>query len=476
MSTSPRDVDEIIEAMNNTFDEIDPTIDVAKGPLGVLIYATAIELSRTEQQAAYLSTVYQLEKAEDIDADDIEALGNNYSLDPNVGNLADAVVTFYRGSRPESGQSYVVPEGSLVGTDDARYTFITTTDTVMNGDNPDIYYNPTERRYEIRVEVEAISIGDDFNLPSDTITSILSGVTDFDGVTNTEAALGGQDPIDSIAFRNLIWNNLQALNADLAGRLITTVSEYDSGVTDVGIVSSSELDLFERQAYIQGRTALDIYVITDTISPELQTFTSLGGEIFFPIDNPPVQSVRYVMVDGERAAFQFIPDSVRAFRGSPRANDRVKLTEVLQPGQTVEIQYFNYQGIIDSYNALQGAQKPFGNDVLVRLAFAVPIFVAARITAASAEDQTAVQAEVLDFTDSYFRDPVSPSATRRLFVDRLDPADYQQQVLASVAGISTFTVLSFVRLDVGVQDLSVIELDGKTEYPVLSPGFNFEVQ
>jgi len=476
MATSPRGVDEIIEALNNTFDDVDPTIDVSKGPIAVLNYATAIELSRTEQQAAYLGTVYQLENADEIDEDDIEALGNNYALDPNVGSLADAIVTFYRESRPEVGQSYPVPEGALVGTDDERYTFITIADAIMSGDSAAIYYNPTERRYELRVEVEAISIGDDFNLPPGTITSILSGVTDFDGVTNDEAAFGGLDPIDRTSFRNLIWNNLQALDSDLAGRLLTTVYEYDVGATDIGMVSSADFDTFERQAYVNGRTAYDIYVITDTLGPELQTFTALGGELSILIEKPPVQSVQYVMVDGARTTFQFLPDSARAFRGSPRADDRVTLINPLQPGQTVEIQYFNYDGIVRANAALQGGQRPFGNDVLVRLAFSVPIFISARMTATSADDQGEVQAAVLDFTEAYLNDPASPSATRRLLVTILDPADYQQQVLASVPGISTFNVLQFLRLDEGVQDLSVIELDGRTEYPVLSPGFNFVVQ
>jgi len=476
MATAPRNVDEIIESMGETFEDIDPTIDVAKGPLGVLIYATATELSATETQAAYLTTVYQLENTEDIDDDDIEALGNNYSLDPNVGELADAVVTFYRESRPIAGEVYVIPQGALVGTEDQRYTFITTDDIVMDGNNPDIYYNPTERRYEVRGEVEAVSIGDDFNLPPETITSIISGVNDFDGVTNFEAALGGFDPLDRTSFRNLIWNNLQALDTDLTGRLVTTILDYDVAATDVALVSSSEFELFERQAYVNGRTAYDVYVITDTLGNELQTFTALGGELSIPLDKPPVQSVQYVMVDGERATFTFTPDSAQAFRNSPRANDRVTLSTALQPGQTVEIKYFNYEGIVDANTALQGRGKPFGNDVLVRLGYAVPVFVQARAVATSAEDQDAVNVAIQEYTEFYFNDPISPSATRKRFGATLDPRDYQDTVLAAVPGLSTFTVLVFARLDEGVQDVSPIEFDGRTEYPVLSPGSIFSAQ
>jgi hypothetical protein len=472
MANAPRDLDEILSSYYTTWNDIDPTIDISKGPVASLVFATAQELSRLEAQAAYLSSVYQLENVEDMDEDDLSALGNNYSLDPDIGSLATATVTFYRESRPIYGETYIIYEGTLVGSEDGRYTFVTVKDTLMSGSNADIYYNPDARRYEITCAVEAVSVGDDFNIPEDGINSILTDVSDFDGVTNRYPARGGLDPLDKLQFRNIIWNNIQALDSDFAGRIISVLLDQDpAGVTDVRLVSSAEFTVFERLSLVGGRTAYDMYVITDAIDTALQTTTALGGETTITLDNPPVQSVQYVFVDGQAVTFTFVRDTNPTVRNSPLANDHVELVTPLQPGQTVEITYYNYQNLWNTNDLLQRRAKPFGNDVLVRLAYAIPVFIAARMTTNSAEDREAVKAAVQDYTEYYLRNPGAPSSTRQVFVSSLDPADYQQAVLRDVTGVSTFTVTMFARLDNAVQDVAILGFDDKTEYPILAPGF-----
>jgi len=473
MAVSPRSVEEIVESMGDTMDGIDPTIDTTKGPIAVLLYAFSAELTRAEQMAGYLSILYNLEQAEDIDDDDVENIGNNYGLDPDVGRLADVIITYYRLSRPEEGLSYKVYEGDLVGSEDGRFIFAVTEDVTMDGDNADVYFNADEQRYEINVPAQSVSVGDDFNLTEGTINTLFTPSADFDGATNPDPAQNGEDPLSKMEFRNIVWNNLQALDSDMAGNLIQTVLDADPvGIKDVRLLGSTDYANFERLSVTRGRTAYDIYVITDTITPEVMTYTALGGETVIPIENSPVQSVQYVNVDGVPVPFAFLPDLRKEYRRSPRADDRVELTgDDLQPGQIVEVKYFYYSKINDAQTQIEGGQKPFGNDVLTRLAYPIPVFIAAKLLTDAAEDRDRVEANILDFTDSYMKDPVSPSPTRVVFPDTMDPRDYEDQVESTIPGVASFNVINFNRLDNAVRDVAVIEFNGVNEYAVLSPNF-----
>ena len=106
----------------------------------------------------------------------------------------------------------------------------------------------------------------------------------------------------------------------------------------------------------------------------------------------------------------------------------------------------------------------------MRLGYSVPVFIAARLTVTSADDRESVISSIQDYTDAYLGDPDSPSITRKRFVSILDPRHYQDSVMQSISGVSTFVVTSFARLDNAVQDVAVLEFDGKTEYPILAPG------
>lgn len=470
MAVTPRDVEDIIISMQNTYADIDPTIDLSKGPMAVLLYAVAQELARVEVQAGYLQTVYQLENADTLDDEDIDALGRNYGIDPDVGDSSTVVVTLWRTSRPIPGEVYSASLGDLVGTEDGRFVFSLEDDVIMNGNTPDIYYNAEEKRYEISANARAVSIGDDFNLPTNTITRLITDIEDFDGVVNPSSAQGGNDPPDKVQFRNYLWNRLQGINSDAGGALVTQVLDIDpSGITDLKLVSSADMDIFERTASLNGKLGYDIYIITDQVEPRVQNKVANGGELSIALDRAPVDSVQNVIVDGVSVPFSLVKDPRPDVRNSPRANDRVVLVTALEPGQTAEIRYFYYRNVWEAERSFQGRTTPFATDVMVRLAYQVPVFIGAEMVVIATDDRDAVQNQVIEFTRAYLRDPLSPSLYRRTFVDILEPSDYQESVLANVPGLSRFSLTSFVRIDQAASDIELITLDGKTEYPVMAP-------
>lgn len=472
MASSPREVEEILGSFQQTFEDIDPTIDITKGPMAVFLYAASEEIARTEAQAAYLQTVYRVESADELEDDDINALGRNYGLDPDAGDVAVVVVTLYRESRPAASELYLASEGDLVGSEDGRFVFALASDATMNGDTPDIYFNADEKRYEVNVRAEAVSIGEDFNLPSGTISTFVSDISDFDGVTNYSIASGGNDPLDKLQFRTLLWNTVLGIDSDIVGKLITAVYDADpTGFTDIKLVPSTELEIFERLKALNGKMGYDIYTITNQIVEWLYQFTANGSETSITLDRAPAANVQYVTVDGVAVPFNFAPDTTQTVRRSSRAQDKVVLTDPLEAGQIVEIKYFYYENIWNASQILQGRSKPFGTDVLVRLGYAIPVFIAAELSVLSADDKDSVVGEIQDFTEAYLNDPISPSTTRRTFVDALEPREYQESVLREVTGVAKFTVTHFNRVDRATSDIELIEFDTKTEYPVMSPNF-----
>jgi len=473
MANTPRNLGEILESVQDTHRDIDPTIDITKGPISVLMYVFSAELTRTEQHSSYLSSVYQLEIADDLDDEDIENLGRNYGRDPDAGSVASVVLTFFRNNRPEAGNDYVLDEGTLVSTNDGRYIFVLQQQVRMNGNSADTYYNSTRRRYEVRGKAAAIAIGSDYNLPEQTIENILTDTVGFDGVINFSAAINGRDPIGKTAFRNMIWETIQGLDSDIVGYFGSTLlSTSATGIDDFSVVPSSDFQLFKRHPYLAEKTGYDIYIISDEMEEDIQSGTALGGETYLKLDKSPVLSVESVLVDGQPASFTFIPDSSEAFRGSPLGEDRVRLDIPLTTSQVYEIRYYYYSVVYDAWFQLGGRKAPFGTDVLTKHPFEVPVYIAGTLRLSAIFDRDEVINEMRLFTTSYLNDPITPSLTRRVFYTTLDPANYRDSVIENVGGVSGFDLTNFVRIDAAVRDIDVIEFDGATEYPIISEQFD----
>lgn len=472
MAQSPRTTEDIIVSLSSTHETIDATIDIQKGPISVLLYAFAAELARVEQFTSYLTTLYNMDRIEDFEEDDIENIGRNYGKDPFTGDAAEGIVTFYRFDTPESTIQYYVPSGTLVSTSDIRYVFSVIDDVVMNGSAAEVYYNPDTRRYEVNAKVAAISAGDDFNVPPGVIDQIASDVPDFDGVINMAATRNGADPFDVLQFRNIIWEAMQGLNPAIYGRVVSTILEADPVNTDnVSIVPSADFENFARLKMLNGTVAYDFYVITDNISEEIQSDFANGGEQSIILQKRPVNSVEYVLVNGQSVPFAFNPDTDPATRGSGLSNDRVALTTPLLPAQRYEIKYFSYAAISDSQNQLDSDQSPFGAELLIRLADPVPVYIGGTIGISTVSDKDTTIETMRLFTSAWLKSPGNIGG-RQEFIDSLDPAEYQSAMRENVIGLTRFSLTNFVRMDQALADIEQIVFNGLTEYPLLSPNFD----
>lgn len=471
--SNPRDVEEILQSLDNTYRDIDPAIDNRKGPVAVINYGFSVELAATEDNADYLRSVYQLANPEALEDNDIIQLGLNYGKDPNIGRSSRVLVYFYRLSRPEAGETYTADVGTLVASDDNRFVYATLDEASMSGDFADVYFNATYNRYEVGVLAEAIAVGVDYNLPPLTVNKIATPLDGFDGVENRDFATGGADPIDKTQFRNIIWDAVQGVGSDLGGAIVTLIEDLDpTGFEDIAMVPSTDYTTFARVGQLNSKLGYDVYLISNAIRETVQSGFTQGGETYLDLENKPALAVRFVSVGGVNVAFSFESDTDPAYEGSPLANDRVTFPTPLAPAQAYEIRYVYYDLIYDANEALKERSRPFETDVLVRRANPIEIIIVGTIKSISNANREDVIDDIRAFTIQYLRDPLAPSAQQSRFYTFLDPLDYQSAIENTIDGVTEFRLLRFARLDAAFMDIDVITLDGATEYAVLSPQFD----
>jgi len=470
--TAPRSADEILEGIKETTRELNPAVDIMKGPIALLIYSYIRDLERAEEFSGYLQDVYQLENAELLEDADVIALGNNYGKDPNRGRAAQHLVHFYRYTRPEVNKTYDVPAGTACSSGDGRFIFNSDTSRTMDGNYADIYYSPDDSWYEIPVLVEAEAAGADYDLPPETITKVLTDLEDFDGCINKfDVRRSGADPADPIQFIIQLQNTLQGIGSDVAGHIIDVLQDIDpTGYDDISIVPSTNYELFKRYAILQSKLGYDIYVISDVVIDYQQEGIAQGGELSIPLDHKPVLSVTSVSVNGTPVAFDFNPDTNVETRGSPLADDKVILVTPLLPLQAYQITYQYYDFVYQGWQAFQGRQGPFGADVLVRLANPIDIYIAGEADISASVDKEEVISDMRTFTELYLRDQNNPSQTR--FSTLLEPTHYVDSIKAAVAGLNSLKLTGFIRTDNASLAVESIPFDGSTEYPVLAANYD----
>lgn len=144
---------------------------------------------------------------------------SNYGIVRNRPSKSMGRVTFFTELRPRS--DIVIRRGQIVSTESNLEEGVFPTEfkvletKTISSDNADFYYNPSNRRYEVTVDIESINKGSDNNVPARSIT-----VTNLDTpslrVENSLPTSHGSD---------------MELNRHLADKIEYARVAFDSGTT-----------------------------------------------------------------------------------------------------------------------------------------------------------------------------------------------------------------------------------------------------
>lgn len=447
-----RSVEEIQASMQKSVETADPTIESRSGPVfNIMLQPVANEISRIETEQDRISALYSLQFQEVATTEETDALASNFGIQRAPGAKASVVVFFFRFTRPQDPA--LVRRGSLVSNADGTLQYIVQADAVIDPSNADAFFNASRRTYEVAVNVEAVSPGETFNVPSFRINTLVTANTDFDGVENRSAAGGGSEQETQTAEVSRIRQRFAGLNTgSIDGISFVASNSFPEFVKDVAVIQPSNT-LFLRAPTTP---ALDIYIAGNNEETVRQSFVAIGGEtILSLVSTPALVGTLVLTVNGNVDANAVIVPDEGVNAGTVRAQDTVLLSSPMNPGDLAVFSYSNNRLVFDVQQEYEpstiGDSLLFGTDILVHTARVAKITTIMSIRVASSFDvprtTDQVQSVVQDFVN------------QNIFGITLFPEQLREQILTTIQGVTSLDLQEFRRTDKSLRDIEIIELD-----------------
>lgn len=447
-----RSVDEIQASMQSAVETADPTIESRSGPVyNIMLQPVSNEISRIETEQDRIGALYSLQFQEVATTEETDALATNFGIQRAPGAKSTVVVFFFRFTRPQDPA--LVRRGSLVSNADGTLQYIVQADAVIDPSNADSFFNASRRTYEVAVNVEAVSPGETFNVPSFRINTLVTPNTDFDGVENRGAAAGGSEQETQTAEVTRIRQRFAGLNTgSVDGIKFVASNSFPELVKDVAIVQPSNT-LFLRAPTTP---ALDVYIAGTNEETVRQSFVALGGETIIAIASPPATVGTLVLtVNGNVDANAVIVPDEGVNAGTVRAQDTILLSSPMNPGDLAVFSYSFNRLVFDVQQEYEpstvGDSLLFGTDILVYAAKVANITVVMSIRVASSFD--------VPRTTDQVQNVVQEFVNQNVFGVTLFPEQLREQILTTVQGVTSLDLQEFRRTDKSLRDVEIIEMD-----------------
>jgi uncharacterized phage protein gp47/JayE len=447
-----RSVEEIQLSIQQSVEAADPTIESRSGPVfNIMLQPVSNEVAKIEAEIERVGALYSLQFQEVATEAETAALATNFGIQRAPGAKATSVVFFFRFTRPvEAAQ---VRRGTLVGNLDGTLNYIVQEDVVIDPANADSFFNAARRTFEVAVNVEAVSPGQNFNIPAFRINSLITPNVDFDGVENRAPAEGGSEEETQDSEVERIRERFAGLNTgSVDGIRFTASNSFPEVIQDVAVIQPAS-DLFRRVILTPG---LDVYIAGANVETVRQNFVAIGGETEIPIASPPsVPSSLVLQINGVINVDATIVKDTSAVANTVQANEIVSLASPLVPGDVVTFTYSFNRLILDVQDiykpATGGDSLLFGTDILVYEAVEVPITVVMSIRIASSFD--------IPRTTDQVTNTVLALVQQNTFGVTLYPETIRETILNTVQGVTSLNIEQFRRTDTSLRDVEIIELE-----------------
>ena len=442
---------EIQTSISATITDLEPSVDVKKGPIRTLfVLPTAKEVAVIESEQDRLGSLFSLNFPEVATEGEIEAL-KVFGVGFNVGSRARGPQTFFRFSRPKTEDVIDLPIGSLVGTSDGLKVFQIVESQKIKGENADAFFNANKRRYEFPAVIEAESVGDDFNSPPFRITRVLTQIDGIDGTENQGAISGGAGRESARKYAERVLARVVGPTGGI-GALESYAREFDpSNVKDVILVFSSDSKNFKRTV---SRPAVDVFIIGEVISRGEQTYRAVGLEKEILLASPPIRSVSQVTINGgdlSASEYSLYKDTSLQLGSSTRSLDKIVLENALSSGDIVVITYSYNKLLMDIQDdLLLSGEKPFGTDVLFREARELVVLISVELVMLSAFDTVSARQD----TSTLVRQFVESEKFSQILL----PEDLYRKLSSEIPGVLTVILKKFTPEVLSVLDVETVEI------------------
>lgn len=450
-----RTKNEIITSVQTAIQAASPQVrvDVAKGPFYYLaaqgVAGPLADTSRDVERMALLSTHQFPNVATQAEA---LALARAYAIGIGSGGFSGGIAYFVTGRRPVGSDSFTVQEGATVSTAANRgVVFEAVESRSLTAANADAFFNPSTRRFELPVQVQALSAGEAGNIPARTLTVILGGANNFDGVTNLVDFRGGTAAQSVAAVYARAQQRLAGLDNFSRGGLKSRVLEVDvDRIQAVELTYSTEYPtLFYR---LPDDQAVDIWVL-NTAQEVLttDTFVAANGQTQFVLNQKPALSLSSAFVNGVPVTATLVLDTSLEVGRSTREQSRVVISPAANAGDVVDITY-SYDNVLNSIQStLDGLLTSstgslFATDILVRYPRSFDFATTVTGTVLGTFDPTTIEEEVATVIGDYI---ANGTGTSPLLGGTRTPAELRDAIKAQVPGIATLSIPIFGRKSLG---------------------------
>ena len=325
----------------------------------------------------------------------LEGLVSNNDITRNPAIYASGIVKFTRSSPLGSGDRYTIPQGARVTTDaGAIYLVSSNVEATLAIGN----VVPFGSLYAVDVPVTAAQPGVAGNMAAQKITTMVSTVPGFTGVTNTDDISGGAEQETDASLGARAKLAYQANN-------VGTTKGYEKFILDLGFITDTLVigatdpstglpdPLMQRTNGFGG--AVDIYILEEALKTTLETFTGMPPSGIVALSKQPVRSIITTGWD--------LKKDIGGLAASYIAHDRA-LLNTTSPAVPFSISYI-YNSMPERVQALvQEIDVNLRDDVLVKEATKVLVDMSFRVRTKPGYDfglfQSDLNVAITNFVDT----------------------------------------------------------------------------
>lgn len=416
----------VVTQLQTALRQIEPDIDVAKGPMKRLFIDPHASIVAAERnQVDRLIGIFTLQRVDNILTTELDAQTSAFAgMGRFQGRKSSGYGTFFTRTRPSD--NIVINIGDQVGDATSSLIYRVTQQVVVTPADLIRFYNPISQRFEILAPIEAISIGADFDVPPGRIVKILGSINYIDGVVNNEAITGGSSVEDNESLDTRFKKRLEGQSLGTKGGLISELANIP-GVKDVILITSDDLELFSRRSM---RSCLDIYILGDIEATDSVSFTVTTSKTF-SLPQHRITAITSVTLDGEVVAdYAFIRDAT-IYSGSVKETNKIELRSLPAAGSVVVVT-FSYNALLETVQDRVTQFSDFAYfsvDALVYEAVQVPMLVSYDFAFLSSFDKNSTMTSLTQETMTF----MNPEAFAVVMQPQALIADLQKKVPSAVA-------------------------------------------
>lgn len=388
----------IISDMRSYIRSIYPSAQTHEGSIinDIVIVAPARELALLYERTDIIS---QDQSVETASSTGLAKLGGNINKYQKPAIPAIGIVTFFTNTAPTI--DITIPANTVVSTRAGvgviEQRFRTLKKVTMYKSLASAYLNGDTGKYEISVEVEALTPGIQSIVGAYTIDSIQGPLTGIDGVYNASSTSGGEDFENETTFAARLATAYSGTILGTEDGYLTTVLENDN-VTSATIVGHGETG---REEY----NAIDVYYKGTNIRPYTDVLTIPKGvsisELVFtkqPVISGSILAVVYGSTGsliGPVPSYSFVRDS-SLYGGSIYGQDKLQFSSSLESSLGTIYVIYSYNALSEELQNLftKTNKDILDTNILIKQAVAVAIDIDLDVTVLSGFDPILVTLEI----------------------------------------------------------------------------------